>query len=401
MTPPKAHWLDAERLRVYPRILIVMYAITAVALIFIGPSIPAIAGHAPGVDFLAFYVASAMALAGQGAQTYDLATFAQAQQDMFGQAAGEPYGWFYPPTFLLVVTPLALLPYLVSLIFFLGIGLAAWLVPLRRILPRLRGAWPIVLAFPGLWVCLIQGQNGLLTGGLAAGSILALGASRQWAAGFLVGLLAMKPHLALLFVVAFVAAKAWRAILAAALTGLAFLSVSVLTFGVDSITGWLAGMSLAQDASGGGQLPLPKIPTVFGALRLLGAPAGLALGANVLVGLAAAAVVWLIWRRTQSVAIRGAGLMTAAFLATPYCFDYDLVWLAFPIAWLAGVGMSVGWRRWERELLVLAWLLPALAPALAYGLRIQIAPLVLGWLLMLLLKRATTTAETATSPPVE
>jgi len=73
---------------------------------------------------------------------------------------------------------------------------------------------------------------------------------------------------------------------------------------------------------------------------------------------------------------------------SPYSFDYDLAWLAFPIAWLAQAGLREGWLRGEREVLVAAWVLPIIMAPLAMAVPLQIGPLVLVALLGAVVRRA-------------
>jgi hypothetical protein len=70
----------------------------------------------------------------------------------------------------------------------------------------------------------------------------------------------------------------------------------------------------------------------------------------------------------------------ATFLATPYYAMYDLTWLALPLCWLVATGMDRGWRRGERPLLVLLFLLPY-ASVVALAINVQLAPFVLAALL--------------------
>src|SRR6266849_5962814 len=75
-------------------------------------------GSAIGRDFVAAWSASAMALAGHPAAAYDQVALRAAE----AQAIGAPVpfiAWFYPPNFLLLVLPLATLPYLVALVLWL------------------------------------------------------------------------------------------------------------------------------------------------------------------------------------------------------------------------------------------------------------------------------------------
>jgi hypothetical protein len=142
-------------------------------------------------------------------------------------------------------------------------------------------------------------------------------------------------------------------------------------------------------------LPWAKMPTLFSAIGLLGASVPLAYaihatGALVAIG----AAVW-VWLRAEAIALRGSALVLATILTTPYVFDYDLALLALPIAWLAMEGVRTGFARWEREILVAAWLTPLIAVAIAEKFSVQLAPLVLFALLALVVRRARTAAQRA------
>jgi hypothetical protein len=130
------------------------------------------------------------------------------------------------------------------------------------------------------------------------------------------------------------------------------------------------------------------MPSIFAQLRMVGLPPLLAYAGQAIGALCAAAALWQIWRRPTPLALRAAALMLATFLVSPYVFDYDLAWLAFPIAWLTAHGLQHGWQRGERELLLAAWLLPALGPGMARWLALQPAPWVLGLLLLAILRRS-------------
>lgn len=381
----RRHWLDAERLRVYPRIFLALYAVAVVAYGVTLHDGLDFRGQVLGADFVCFYSAAKVALAGHAPLAWDFGVLLPVQQALFPAYTGYGWPWFYPPPFLVLVTPLALLPYVAALAVFLGATGTAWWLTLRRAIGRPGAGW-LVAAFPGLWMCVAQGQNGLLTAALAAGSILAL-RRRPVLSGVLLGLLIIKPHLAVLFAVALVAGRAWKTILVAAGTALAALGLSELVLGPGSVAAWLASMPLASAATEEGALPWAKMPSTFALLRLLGASVDWAYVGWGLVALAAAAAVWLVWRRTDSVQLRGAVLMSATFLANPHIHDYDLAWLAFPIAWLALYGLEHGWRRGDREVLVAAWLLPALSTAIATATHLQLGPVGLGALVWITLRR--------------
>lgn len=398
MSEPRRHWLDEERLRVYPRIFLGVYAVVTIAYLATQQNGLDFRGHVMGTDFVTFYAASKLVLAGNAVGVFDYPTLVAMQQSLFPAYGEGGFAWFYPPTFLLLIAPLGLLPYPVAFAAFVGGTFAVWFAAVRRAVGRPGAGW-LIAAFPGLWVCAAHGQNGLLTAAFAGGAIL-LHRQRPVASGVLLGLLIIKPHLAVLFAVALLAARAWKTMLVAAGTALAFLGVSTAVFGLGTLDAWLRTLTLARFATEGGYLPWNKMPSTFAMLRMLGASTEWAYAVHAVVAVAAAAAVWLVWRRTRSVRLRGAVLMAATFLANPYSFDYDLVWLAFPIAWLATYGLDHGWRRGDREVLVIAWLFPLLSVAIATTTQLQTGPLALGALVWVVLRRVLPARELKRRPTV-
>lgn len=92
-------------------------------------------------------------------------------------------------------------------------------------------------------------------------------------------------------------------------------------------------------------------------------------------------IVWTIWRRTTDISIRGSAVIIGTFLVSPYAADYDLAAMAFPIAWLALLGVSKGWAYRDRNLLVLTWMLPWVTAPIALFTYVGVTPIVMGLLL--------------------
>jgi hypothetical protein len=68
-----------------------------------------------------------------------------------------------------------------------------------------------------------------------------------------------------------------------------------------------------------------------------------------------------IWKRRRgacSYALRAATLACACLLVSPYLYDYNLTWYGILIAWYARFAWTHGWRRFDREWLMLLWLMP-------------------------------------------
>jgi len=379
------HWLNRERLTAYPRIFLTLYLLVAVAWVCLSKNGVDLKGTPLGADFITYWAASHLGLSGRPEAAYDVLALSQAER-LAVPASHSVFAWYYPPPFYLLVLPLALLPYLLAYFAFMLTTLACYVLALRRIIAG-RIAWWCLAASAGVWVNLSQGQNGFLTAAVAGTALLSL-ERRPVLAGVLIGMLAIKPHLALLFPVALLAVGAWRTFWVAGAVAAALMGLGTAVLGVATLEACLASLDLARRLLEAGALPWYKMPTVFAFLRMLGVPSALAYAGHAMLAVAATAAVWIVWRRSQSWALRNAALMTATLMISPYLFDYDLAWLAFPIAWLTVAGLRDGWLRGEREVLVAAWLLPVLVAPLAKLAAIPVGPLVLAALLWTVVRRA-------------
>ena len=380
-----SHWLNRERLTRYPQIFLALYLLVGGAWVLLAENGVDLKGKPLGYDFITFWSASHLALAGRAAEAFSIPQL-YAVERLAVPASESVFVWYYPPPFFLVVLPLALLPYVAAYWAFMSTTLVGYLAVLRRVVDW-RPALGIVLAFPGLWINLFHGQNAFLTAALAGAALLSL-ARRPVCAGICIGLLVIKPHLALLFPFALLAARAWTPLLAAACCTVAFTVLSVVVLGVDTLSASFAQLRYARHFLESGFLPWTKMPTLFAALRLLGAPVAASYLAHALLATWALSTVWRLWQRDSAFELRAAALVTATFLVSPYGFDYDLAWLALPIAWLTQAGLRTGWQRGEREVLVAAWLLPIVIGPVALATQLQIGPLVLAALLGLAARRA-------------
>jgi len=337
-------------------------------------------------DFVLAWAASHLALTGHALDAYSIPSLIKAQQ-IAEPGPQDVYGWFYPPSYYLLILPLALLPYAAAYWSFMLSTLGGYLLVFRRIIRGKTAMWCLA-GFSGLWGNLYCGQNGFLTAAIAGIALLSL-ERRPVLAGVFIGLLAIKPHLAVLFPVALLAIGAWRTLITAAVTAITFMAIGTLTLGTAVLKAFFASLGDARHLClENGSLLWKKMPSVFAFLRLLGTPVTWAYVVHCIVAAVAVIAVWQVWRHCQNWNLRGAALMTATFLVSPYAYDYDLAWLAFPIAWLAVDGLRNGWLRGEREALVAAWLMPLLMSPIAGALKFQIGPLVLCSLLWITVRRA-------------
>lgn len=390
------HWLDQGRLSVYPGVAALVFVFWVAYALVGGRSGMDPAGNPLGYDFLQFWAVSKIGLHDLAVLAYDGHHLAAVEKTV-APALNGVLPWRYPPMFYLIVLPFSLISMWVGWVSFsLGtLALYVWAFcrairagsPATRRIPILR-ALVILAGFGPLWFNLLNGQTGFLTAALAAGALLCL-KRRPVAAGVLIGLLCIKPHLAVLLPLCLVAIGAWRAFLSAAVTVVVFTLISTLVLGADTLVAFLLGLREASQLLDAGQAPLAKMPSVFVSLRLLHAPLVLAYVVHGIVAVFVSGVVWRIWRGCQDERLRNAAMMTGTFFISPYVFDYDMVWLAFPVAWLCLYCMETGWRRFERELLVLFWADTLLIAVVAKQTVTHTVPLALGLLLWMIYRRAT------------
>jgi len=236
-------------------------------------------------------------------------------------------------------------------------------------------AWVVAAAFPVGLMNFANGQSGFLTAGLAGFALLALD-RRPALAGIPIGLLAIKPHLAVLFPLALVAGRRWETLAAAAATAIGFTLVSVAVFGWETVPAFLHGLGTVRGLIESHHFHLFQIPSVCASALSFGLPLSTALVLHSAVALGAAGCVWAAWRAEGApIEAKLATLSAASLLISPYIFFYDLTWTGLAIAWLVKLGLREGFPRGGRELLAGAWLCSS------WGLIAQLSEIQLGWTL--------------------
>ncbi|MBV8578526.1 MAG: DUF2029 domain-containing protein, partial [Acetobacteraceae bacterium] len=182
-------------------------------------------------DFTYFWVAGWQALHG-AASLHDLPAFKAVQESPAGLGHSAYSLLSYPPTFTLILVPVAMLPYVTAFLTWGSVTLAGCIAVVYLIVRR-QPAISLMLASPfTAWNFLI-GQNGFLTASLLGGSLLFL-ERRPVLAGLFIGCLTYKPQFGILLPVALVAARQWGACVSATLTAIFLVAVSVAAFGTDA-----------------------------------------------------------------------------------------------------------------------------------------------------------------------
>jgi hypothetical protein len=310
-------------------------------------------------DYVSFYAAGELANQGRPQAAYDPAVHLRTEEAATEPGIGYQY-FFNPPTYLLIMSPLARLPYIVSFLLMQGLTLALWLWLGTRVAGGGGAATLALLSVPSVWWVLGLGQNSFLSAGLMATGLLLLPA-RPILAGIAFGALCYKPHLALMVPVALLAAREWRAIAAA---GLTVAVATVATLALYGLSTWDAFFAMARRSVGGaidnGRVLFAGRVDPTGAAQLLGLPAHDArlVWATCLVT-AVIIVAWL-WRRAGREA-RSAGLAASVLIAAPFGLMYDLVMVSLAAAWLVRAGRREGFLAAEKPFIAVAWLASLLA----------------------------------------
>ena len=285
-------------------------------------------------DFISFWGAAQLALAGDPAAAYDQARLHEVQSAVATFVNGNGMPFPYPPAFLLLVTPFGLLPFAVSLALWSAATFAVYFVLVRRMFPQ--SGW-LAAAFPPVFINAAIGQNAFVTAAIFIGGMLLL-ERRPFAAGLLLGCLVIKPQLGLLLPIALLAARQWRAIAGAAISSLGLLAVGAAVFGAAATEAWLAQMPLYVNIGRDGLVGWHKMASVYAALRQAGAGLELAFAGHLLVAAVAAILVWRVWRSNAEAPAKAGILAAATLLASPYVFPYDAVLLVVTFFWLAQRG---------------------------------------------------------------
>jgi hypothetical protein len=370
-----ARWLTRGRVIAAGQVLVLIELTSLVMLALWQHGVTSARVSLTSSDFVSFYAAGKLALAGTPALAYDQAAHFLTEQRFM--AEGAPYQFFfYPPVFMLLFAPLALLPYYAAFYVFEVATLVAFLFTMRRILREPGWLWAApVLAFPAIFWTLGLGQNAFLTATLF-GEFTLLIDRRPALAGMALGLLCYKPHFGLLAPIVLATGGHWRAFLAAAATVTVLVGVSAALFGVETWHAYLTAFGGSGAVYTSGRIDFAGIVTPFGAARLLGFGAPASYAVQGLVTAAMIVVAGVVWRRNPNRNMRAATLLSATLLAVPLALLYDQLLLLVAAGWLVRERRRDGFAPWEKIVLAGVWLFSLAEFAIGSGWRVPVAPLI-------------------------
>jgi hypothetical protein len=321
---------------------------TGIALFFIVFSFWAFWLHLTqpeGGDFLSFWAAGRLAIEGHASAAYNVASHRAVELTVAQNMGILPFP--YPPPFLIFVAPFALAKYPFAYVLWVAATALFYVYAARKFVRAI-----YAVACPPVLVNLLIGQSGVLIAGLFLLGINLIGTA-PLTAGAVLGLLIVKPQMALMLPVAMLAGRHWRAIAGAIASSLTILLVALLLFGTSVYEGFLRMLPNYAQYMQDNRWDWIELASPFAFLRYLGIGESAALAVHGVIAVLAAGLTWIAWSRRwdEKVPI----LAAATLLASPYFLTYDAVLLIVPAAYLIARN-----RFWEVGLL---WLLAALPVA--------------------------------------
>ncbi|GJL94240.1 MAG: hypothetical protein DHS20C05_06450 [Hyphococcus sp.] len=324
-------------------------------------------------DLVAFWRAAHLAIEGAAASAYDADIFrAPLEENNRGLL------WLNPPHMLLLVGPLALLPYGVAKLIWIALSVIS-----LGLIARLTKASPMLLVAiflsPALFASLLVLQSGPM---IALGLLAALLISdrRPILAGLIFAFLTVKPQYGFLIPVFLVARGEWRTILYTVLFSAALFAVSTLAFGIDAWSAFF--LSATGDTFAGHAERLHRdMLTLHQTIGKFGGGLMLRQGAQLIAMIGAGVIVYFAaknWKRDAAIATT---LLLAA-IASPSLWVYDWPMIAaglFMLAramphWPAHIQLAAG-ALWITPLISLGFgtmQSAAIAGALAMGATVSV-----------------------------
>ncbi len=360
-------------------------------------------GRFKGTDYIFFYVFGSLALDGRMDALYDAdAHLAEGRRRIHPDLAlyaGHPN---YGPQIALAFMPLARLPFGWSLAVFLALtatayALSVWIV--WRECPALAAhGWLVALlaaASPPFLTLVRYAQMSALSLLLWSLAFIAIRRNRRFTAGLVIGCLVYKPQLGIVIGIVLIAAREWRIVAGAAVTGIGQLGVAWIVAGSATMAAYFRSLWTLMLNPALVESNPSEVHSVRGFLQLL-----IPSPPVVTLGFLAALVAILVlaarsWSSPAPLAVRWGQAMLLTVLASPHLMTYDLVLLTLPLLvftdWILR-NPDHPLRAEISVVLVLAYLTP-FSSVLARAARVQLSVAVMAILAWRVYLVCTTTAR--------
>jgi hypothetical protein len=335
-------------------------------------------GKLGDIDFCWMWVSGKFAAMPDPSRIYDKAALFAAH-NIYYPPGGCPFHFpfDYPPTFLFFTYPLGLLPYLVAFAVWVAATLLVYLAAVYLILPR----WTaVILAVTPFAVPfnISQGHNGFLTAGLTGLSLLFI-ERKPLLSGMFLGLLTYKPHFGVLFPLALLASRDWRALASAATATVIAIIAAGFAFGFHSWPAFFASLfERNADLSPTAGVEL-RLQSVYGLARSMGAAPWAAMAAHVTAAIILGWAVWASWTKRLPYSLKASVLCIGSVAVTPFVEPYDLCILSVAVAFFVRDGIARGFLPGERSVITICWVAFYFLMMISAGAVIYVVLLLLTW----------------------
>lgn len=377
----KAFRLLRQRYATEPFLLLIAVLYAVFVLIYL--LYPVLSGDGlPLTDYISFWAGGREMNAGMPENIFEQSLFKEIQVEELGWRFEGIMPWVISPSFMLYASPLARLPYIISVIVFNILSLAAYMAALWYLFPR-KKLFLAMLCMPSVLFCLYHGQTGLLSSALIAGCFLFYG-KKPVLAGLILGLLIYKPQIGILFPVAFLAERQWQVISGAAITAAGSVLLSIAFFGWTIWDLYLFHNAEVFEHLIETQRSFARIQTVFGLTRVITGSSGLAMAIQIICTIFAALTVFLVWRKKLPFELKAMTLVLGICFSTPYLQLYDLTFLSVVFVLFFRWGEKEGFIEGDKDWMTCAAL--ALFAGVVFSVGVFCA-LILGWRVALHIRR--------------
>ena len=289
-------------------------------------------GTAP--DFLAFWSAAKMAIAGEAASAYDQTQLILVQWEAFPNFTIF-LPWLNPPVFLFFIYPLGYLDFFSAFIvwIFLTTSICAWycsrLVPAKLIIPAIFCTFPFYAAFS-------NGQNSILLTALWAATSYCFLSRKQYQAGIMIALMLFKPQYGILVPFALIAGKEWRTLFSATAGSVFILFAAFFCFGFEPWQQLMEENTVffnRQIANPDTNEEFGLLYSVYGVIRyFFDCSYEAAMSIQAFISLLCALITIRVWiHKKIPYEIKLAVLITASLLCNYYVYWHDLFLLTVPV----------------------------------------------------------------------
>ena len=309
------------------------------------------------IDFVAFWAAAKLAVAGQAVSAFDPQTLFAAQSLLPEDDVFSDLFWLYPPGFHLLLMPLGYLGFSPALAIFTVCGGTLYYFGLRGWTRGIPVGLHLAFVAPPVAFVLATGNASLLWTGILLLGLTQLFRQNALGAGVMIALLTLKPQLGIMIPVALIAAGYWRTVIWASVATAVIVAITLAAFGIEYWSAFFESMLTASETAASHLESSKTMITWYAFFRHLGSGHDTALAIQLLWLIAAMGVVVYLWRLGPGCNdLKIAGLCLAILVSTPYAYQYELVLGVIAALFLlrAGSANTIAGRLW----MGLLWMLP-------------------------------------------